>query len=530
MYDGKRPAIVVAATPTSNGDLHVGHMAGPYLTGDVFSRYLAATGRPVTYTTCTDDSQSYVITTAHRKSMEPAHLCDTSTKAIEQSMAALGLSMAGLPPIDDRYRATVTSFFTALHAAGRLSPRTVRLPYASRSGTYLYDGLMAGTCPSCLAGSAGGVCEGCGHPNNFDELLSPSYVLDPADPVTYREATILVLPMENYRDRLVSYFAARERVWRPHAMGLIRELLAGKLPEVPITIPGEWGVPAPFPETPGQILYPWVEAMPAVMYSTWWAAAQRGEVAENVDEFWRAEHDAEIVYFHGFDNVYHWGLLDLVMLLAHGDKYSTPAGNICNEFYNLAGSKFSTSRNHVIWCSDLTAEVPRDLVRFYLSLTAPEQEQTDFSVDELRDVTGRRLVQPWNKLAESVSRLAGSSSSSDGALPVSAGARARAASMADRFRACYALEGFSTRRAAEMIVSEVSRLCAAAEGNPDAGDLLFEVQTLLANAAPILIDAASLAAGTGADLSLDPDAPAWQRSAVNRFTLPVLPSPELART
>ncbi len=524
--DGKRPAIVVAATPTSNGDLHVGHMAGPYLTGDVFSRFLAATGRQVTYTTCTDDSQSYVITTAHRKNMAPRDLCEVSTKAIEQSMAALGLSMTGLPPIDDTYRATVTGFFAALHDAGKLSPRTVRLPYASRSGTYLYDGLMTGTCPSCLAGSSGGVCEGCGHPNNFDELISPRYVLDPDDPVTYREATILVLPMENYRDRLVSYFAAREGVWRPHAMGLINELLAGPLPEVPITIPGRWGVAAPFSETPGQILYPWVEAMPAVMYSTWWTRTQRGEHAENVDEFWRAEHDAEIVYFHGFDNVYHWGLLDLVMLLAHGDRYSVPAANICNEFYNLAGSKFSTSRNHVIWCSDLTAEVPRDLVRFYLSLTAPEQEQTDFSVEALRDVTGRRLVQPWNKLAESVSRLA----SADGVLAVSADAKERASLMAERFRACYALDGFSTRRAAEMIVSEVGRLCAMADSGPDAGDLLFEVQTLLAGASPILIDATSLAAGTGADLSLDPDGPAWQRSAVDRFTLPVLPSPELART
>ena len=524
--DGKRPAIVVAATPTSNGDLHVGHMAGPYLTGDVFSRYLAATGRPVTYTTCTDDSQSYVITTAHRKNMAPRHLCDTSTKAIEQSMAALGLSMAGLPPIDDKYRSTVTSFFVALHDAGRLSLRTVRLPYASRSGTYLYDGLMTGTCPSCLAGSAGGVCEGCGHPNNYDELLSPSYVLDPSDPVTYREATILVLPMENYRERLVSYFAARERVWRPHAMELIRELLAGTLPEIPITMPGEWGVAAPFPETPGQILYPWVEAMPAVMYSTWWAAAQRGEVVEDVDQFWRAEHDAEIVYFHGFDNVYHWGLMDLVMLLAHEDRYSTPAGNICNEFYNLSGSKFSTSRNHVIWCSDLTAEVPRDLVRFYLSLTAPEHQQTDFSVEALRDVTSRRLVQPWNKLAESVSRLA----PADAVLPVSADGKARAALMADRFRACYSLDGFSTSRAAEMILSEVSRLCAMTDGNPDAGDLLLEVQTLLAGASPILIDAASRATGTGADLSLDPSGAAWQRSVVNHFTLPVLPSPELART
>ncbi len=67
--------IVVAATPTSNGDLHLGHMAGPYLAGDVYARYLRASGRSAIYTTCTDDSQSYVVSTAHRRGTTPAELC-----------------------------------------------------------------------------------------------------------------------------------------------------------------------------------------------------------------------------------------------------------------------------------------------------------------------------------------------------------------------------------------------------------------------------------------------------------------------
>lgn len=536
MNSGKRPVIVVAATPTSNGDLHVGHMAGPYLTGDVYSRYVAATGRPVIYTTCTDDSQTYVTTTAWSKAMPPEELCATSSEAIERSMTALGLSMAGLPPIDDTYRTTVTDFFTALYEAGRLTLRTVRLPYAVGAGTYLYDGLVTGTCPVCLASSSGGVCEGCGHPNGYDELLSPRSVLDPDDEVTYREATIFVLPMEKYRDQLTDHVAAREQIWRPHAMQLIRELLARPLPDVPITIPGSWGIAAPFKETAGQILYPWVEAMPAVIYSTWWSAARRGERAEQVDALWRAERDAELVYFHGFDNVYHWGLMDLMMLLAHGERYITPAGNISNEFYNLAGNKFSTSRNHVIWCSELTAEVPRDLVRFYLSLTAPEHQRTDFSVASLQDVTTRRLIEPWNELAEAVSQATAGSPAS---LPVSAAGQARAATLVERFGLCYQLAGLSTSRAAELITSQLGRLTALARTGSDVGDLLAEVQALVACAAPILIDTASRAAEAGADLSLDPDPetsqtpeaagdpdrglPPWRRSSVSRFALPPLP-------
>ncbi|WCH92518.1 class I tRNA ligase family protein [Streptomyces moderatus] len=519
----RRRAVVVAATPTPNGDLHIGHMAGPYLAGDVYSRYLAADGRDVIYTTCTDDSQTYVTTTARRLGVSAEQLCAESTAKIERSISAMGLSMEGLPPIDDRYRATVLQFFTRLHETGRLRERAVRLPYAQESGRYLYDGLMTGSCPVCLTGSAGGVCEGCGHPNNADELLGARSVLEPDSPVTTREVTILVLPMEEYRERLTSYFAERLGRWRPHAAQLVRELLARPLPEIPVTVPGDWGIAAPFPETPGQILYPWVEAMPAVMYSTWWSADRRGERTEAVDELWRAGSGTELVYFHGFDNVYHWGLLDLVLLMAHGDRYVLPEANISNEFYDLEGEKFSTSRNHLIWSADLLAEVPRDLVRFYLALTAPEFQRTDFSTAALTEVTERRLIGPWNRLAEALDALAPAGAGSP--LPTTATGRDRAAGIIERFRLTYELDGFNLGRSAENVVAALDRLAAAAREpreRDDAfgtGDLLLQVRALLACAAPLLIDAAAEATAAGVDLALDAEQP----EKITPFALPRLP-------
>ncbi|MFG1666204.1 class I tRNA ligase family protein [Streptomyces sp. Y7] len=519
----RRRAVVVAATPTPNGDLHIGHMAGPYLAGDVYSRYLAADGRDVIYTTCTDDSQTYVTTTARRLGVSAEQLCAESTAKIERSISAMGLSMEGLPPIDDRYRATVLQFFTRLHETGRLRERTVRLPYAQESGRYLYDGLMTGSCPVCLTGSAGGVCEGCGHPNNADELLGARSVLEPDSPVTTREVTILVLPMEEYRERLTSYFAERLGRWRPHAAQLVRELLARPLPEIPVTVPGDWGIAAPFPETPGQILYPWVEAMPAVMYSTWWSADRRGERTEAVDELWRAGSGTELVYFHGFDNVYHWGLLDLVLLMAHGDRYVLPEANISNEFYDLEGEKFSTSRNHLIWSADLLAEVPRDLVRFYLALTAPEFQRTDFSTAALTEVTERRLIGPWNRLAEALDALAPAGAGSP--LPTTATGRDRAAGIIERFRLTYELDGFNLGRSAENVVAALDRLAAAAQEPRErddslgTGDLLLQVRALLACAAPLLIDAAAEATAAGVDLALDAEQP----EKITPFALPRLP-------
>jgi len=480
---GARPAIVIAATPTSNGDLHIGHIAGPYLAGDVYARYLRATGRPVIYTTCTDDNQSYVVSTARRQGITPEELIETSTAAIARTMNAVGLSTLGLPPIDDLYHDTVVAFVTSLYEAGRLQLRTVRFPYATRAKIFLYDGLVSGTCPVCLSGSSGGACEACGHPNNFDELLDARSTMDPTDPVEYHEATILVLPMERYRDRLTAYYAARRGLWRPRAMQLIESLLAGPLPDVPVTVPSTWGTPAPFADTPGQRIYPWIEAMPASIYATWWSAERAGEDSASTDALWRAEGQAELVFFHGYDNVFHWGLLDIVLLMAHGDRYITPASDVCNEFYDLDGEKFSTSRNHLIWAADLVAEMPRDLVRFYLSLSAPEYQRTNFSLDEMREVLARVLVGPWNEIADTIVNAA-RHHHAHGELPTSPAARLRCRRMADRLRASYQLSTFSLRHVAATIVAHLSRLATQSrtvgEDAGALGDLLIEVRTLLA--------------------------------------------------
>ncbi|WP_329375297.1 class I tRNA ligase family protein [Streptomyces sp. NBC_01483] len=45
------PVWITATPPTPNGDLHVGHIAGPYVAGDVLRRFLAADGVEVRYTT-----------------------------------------------------------------------------------------------------------------------------------------------------------------------------------------------------------------------------------------------------------------------------------------------------------------------------------------------------------------------------------------------------------------------------------------------------------------------------------------------
>jgi len=527
-----RREIIIGGPPTTNGDLHVGHVAGPYVAADVHARYLRAVGRDVVYASGGDDSQTYCVTTAKRLGTTPEELTTRCWGLIKGTFEAMGVAVDGFAPTDDGYRATVYDYVNRLHAAGKFKLRTVRLPYSEATGRFLVEGLVGGDCPTCLADSRGGICETCGHWIDFDGLINPWSILDPSDPVTYREAEILVFPLEEYRERLTAFHAEKASTWRPHLVTLMRELLAKPLPDYPITYPVDWGMPAPFPETPGQTINAWTEGMPASMYCSAFAQREMGIDTPTGDDPWRAEHDAELVFFVGFDNLFIWALVHVAELMAHEGRYVLPSTILTNEFYELDNEKFSTSKGHVVWARDLVAEVPRDIARFYLNLSAPEHARTNFSRAVLDKIAMERLVNPWNELAATLAKLTAEVGGDTRPLPVSAGARARAAIMCERFGQCFELDSFSLTRAADLIVQHVERLRATAARLAEAedvaldaplGELFLELRALVGCMSPILVDLAARA-GTAGGFAPRMTADAFTDQQTTAFAVPPLDS------
>ena len=479
--------VVISPAPTANGDLHLGHLAGPFLAADVCTRYARATGRTALYGTGMHFTQNYVVTAAQRLGVDPEELRERSADEVRRTLAATGVDIDGFGCVGDRFTKLVTGFWERLHSRGLLELRSVRFPYLRSTGEYLMDAYVTGGCPSCLAEGGAGICESCGLPIAPGDLLDPRSTRCPDEPVEHREADILVFPVERYRAELEAYFARTPM--RPRMAGLVEAALAGPLPDFPITQPTSWGVPAPFPEVPGQVIYPHMEGMPWSMFTTALAAEERGAVLSADDELWHADSGTTVVYFLGLDATYPFAVVGTALLSALGG-YVLPAQYVTNEFYELAGEKFSTSRDHVVGGRELAGEVPRDLIRFHLCVTAPEFQRTDFTREALTRVTGSRLVGPWNRVAESVDRWA-----DRGPLPVSAAARRSARLMVDRFTDGYALRRFSLTAVALTLTEQLARLdrSAATATDADAGDLCHQVDVFLRCAAPILIDLAAAA-------------------------------------
>lgn len=524
----ERPVYVLGPNPTPNGGMHLGHMAGPYLAGDVYARYQRARGRKVVFTTGTDDSQTFVTASARRLGTDPQQLCDSSTELIREALQAIGISVDGFGPFDETYRDTVLEYFTALHRAGKFRLKTVQLPYLERTGEFIVEGLVEGDCPVCLTTCRGGLCETCCHPNNFDELIDPHSTIDRNDVPTTREATILVLPMEEYREQLTAYHEKWAPYWRPHMVQMVRDVLSRPLADLPITYPLSWGMAAPFPETPGQVLNAWLELIPAGMYTSSYAAKRIGWDVEP-GRLWRPEENMRIVHFLGFDNAYFFTMTHMALLMAHGDRYIRPEWILTNEFYELESEKFSTSKGHVLSVQHILSEVPRDVVRLYLALTAPEYQRTTFTRTGLEKITSARLIQPWNRLAEILGRAA---ADADGPLPVSATGRQRAAVMLERLDFHYEMPNYSMNRAADAILGQIGRLARIADAldgtavtaDPAAwGDLFLQTHALLELASPVLIDLAAQARAAGAAaVTLRPGA--FDVATVAPFVPPSLPA------
>ncbi|MGV7963196.1 class I tRNA ligase family protein [Photorhabdus tasmaniensis] len=474
--------LIIAPPPTPNGDLHVGHMAGPYLAGDIYARYLRLKGKNVNYATGTDDNQTYVVTSAYKLGTSPENLCRQAAKDIKCSLSDWGIKLDGYAPFDDDYKKMVYEFLTPLFEQGKFKQRTVKLPYSIHRDEFMVESFVAGECPTCLAQTRGGLCESCGHPNNFDLLKNPTSTLPPYELLIYKEVDILVFSVEEYRKELEQYYSLKKGNWRPHITQLMNELFNRELIDFPITYPIKWGLPSHFPGTEGQVLNAWVEGMPASMYCN--AYGEKKGVPK--DATWLASTDNRLVYFLGFDNSYFWGITHLALLMAHKGKYILPDTIVPNEFYELENTKFSTSRGHLIWARDLIKKIPRDYARFYLCLTSPEHNRNNFSRGEFKQILNERLISPWNSLVNAYNaqnwgtRLNDDTGNTERVINT----------MRDRLELTCSLDTFSQNRLTDWILHHIGRLqnLISEENDTSLGAINRQLHALFDGMGLIMID------------------------------------------
>ena len=158
-----------------------------------------------------------------------------------------------------------------------------------------------------------------------------------------------------------------------------------EIEDIPVTRRKEnlsWGIECPIDQ--GHVLYVWFDAL--INYYTF---------AKND---W--DEETKIIHFLGKDNAKFHALLWPAMLKSIDLK--SPDLIYVNSFLSINGQKISKSLGNVIRPSELMKEFPSDVIRYYLLKFGPIVDDSDFSMNQLKEIYNGELA---NGLGNTVSRV-----------------------------------------------------------------------------------------------------------------------------
>ncbi|WP_176059327.1 class I tRNA ligase family protein [Paraburkholderia sp. BCC1876] len=407
---------VIAPPPTPNGDLHVGHLSGPYLAADIYSRCLRQSGATVSYVISTDDHQSYVDTSATRLETTPAQLIARSRAEIRATLDSFSIELTRFAAIDPAYVDFVEDFFRTLLVREKIEVRSTAVLYDRVSARYAVEAFVSGFCRTCLARSSGGICEACGHPNRCIDLLDVD-----SERFAVLHEPRLILDLERYRSRLEVRLLGMT-THRPWLGNLIRSLLANELPPFVLSYKTGRGVDTAFAGLGDQKLNVWGEMFPGHMYFL----QQASGALSSRDGY---------IQFLGFDNSYFYAIVHVALSIAAeeaGFDWPKPGAFVTNQFYNLDNAKFSTSKGHLVWARPLAEEFNSDLIRLYLAIHGPEYQEANFSKDSFH-ATAIQLAGDINRLVCGFNDIADLSAKADDVAAATLAAAARPLTGLDRY-------------------------------------------------------------------------------------------------
>ena len=341
--------LVTSALPYANGPLHLGHLAGAYLPADIYVRFLRINDEDVLYICGTDEHGVPITITAEKMGITPREVVDKYHEIIKDNFAEFGISFDNFSRTEKpEHYVFAQEVFLKLLDRGYIEKKPTKQFFCSKCDRYLPDRYVGGTCPECdTEGAKGDQCESCGSWLNALELKEPECALCGSSP-EIRETIHYFLKLDEFQSWLEEWFEGHGD-WKNNVLNYCKGWLKDGLRERAITRDLSWGVPVPVEGAEGKVLYVWFEALLGYVSSTIEYFRDKKEQSD-WEKYWK-DKDTRIVHFIGKDNIVFHAVIEPAVLHGLGD-YILPWNVPANEYLNIAGEKFSTSRGRAIWMKD----------------------------------------------------------------------------------------------------------------------------------------------------------------------------------
>ena len=195
--------LVTSALPYANGPLHIGHLAGAYLSADVFVRFLRLMKKDVLFVCGSDEHGAAITLRAAKEGISPQEIVDKYHGMFEDTFKKMGISFDIYHrTTSELHHETSQDFFRTLEKKGQFTRQESMQYYDEKAQQFLADRYIKGTCPNCkYEGAYGDQCENCGTSLSPTDLINPKSTLTDETPVL-RPTTHWYLPLEKHSEWL----------------------------------------------------------------------------------------------------------------------------------------------------------------------------------------------------------------------------------------------------------------------------------------------------------------------------------------
>ena len=380
----KKKYLITSALPYVNNNLHIGHLIGCLLPSDVYARFCRAMKRDVLFVCGSDEHGTAGEIGAFKENMPVEDYVEKYRAYQIKSVQDFNLSFDLFGRTHTKtHEKLIQNLFLRLEAQGLLSEKVSSQPYSIKEEKFLADRFVVGTCPKCGYEHAyGNECEKCFANLEPSQLINPHSAVVPDSPVEMRETKHLYFKYSAMQDALRAWIDSRVG-WPKTALSIANKWLSEGLQDGPITRDLKWGIPVNKPGYENKVFYVWFDA-------PWGYVSISQDANKNWADWWK-NPDTHYAQFMGKDNVSFHSIFFPAQELAMDDNWKTVDLLKAFNFLNFNGDKISKSKGNGIFLNDAIADAPSDYWRYALIASAPETDDTDFTVLRFAEIVNKDL-------------------------------------------------------------------------------------------------------------------------------------------
>lgn len=369
--------LLLPSVPTPNGQLHLGHIGGPFLSADIFARHAQLLGHQAHIIAGTDSYESFVTIRAQTENKTPTETCNYYHDLITQDLALFNIQISEMVnPLAARWHTRYIHWhkqiFETLVQKNATRILLEHVLWNQHEQRYTTGCWLNGICPSCQTEITGYFCEKCGAHFRPEEV-SQAHDRSSNHHLVNEKNNNLFMELSSQFNIQGKGINTKIEIAYKHFLQKQNRLFR-------LTANSKWGLPIPSNYSlPRSTLFNY-----GLMFAYFLFMGEIfGKLNDTHKNAFAHDSDVTTICTFGIDNAIPF-LASTHGISSHYEDYKPFDYYFVNYFYHLNGSKFSTSRGHAIWANDIIKQkgADCDLVRLFLALIDVRNHEGNFNSDQ----------------------------------------------------------------------------------------------------------------------------------------------------